>query len=187
MTEAEAIRQIQAGNIGGLRTLVELHQLTAVRAAVLITRDLPLAEEVVQNAFLRFYERAYHFDPDRPFAPYFLRMVVNAAIKSTRRRDRTRSLDQPTGNGTVPLYELLPDPEPGPAAQLSAHLLREEIWAALGRLSPRQRAAIVQRYYLGMSEAEMADEMGIAAGTVKWHLHQARERLRQVFENRPSQ
>jgi RNA polymerase sigma-70 factor (ECF subfamily) len=182
MNEVEAIRHVQAREIRGLRTLVEKFQLPAVRAAVLITRDLSLAEEVVQGAFLRFYERAHNFDPKRPFAPYFMRMVVNDAIKAARRRDRTRSLDQPLGNGTVPLYELLPDPRPGPDKEVSARLLREEVWAALGRLSPRQRATIVRRYYLEMSEAEMADEMGIAPGTVKWHLHQARERLRKVFE-----
>lgn len=182
MTETEAIRQVQAGEISGLHALVEKYQLQALRTAVLITHDLPLAEEVVQSAFLRFYERAHHFDPRRPFAPYFLRIVVNAAIKAARRRDRNRSLDQPSGNGTVPFYELLPDPRPGPDAQVSARILREEVWAALGRLSPRQRAAVVQRYYLEMSETEMAEEMGIAPGTVKWHLHQARERLRQVLE-----
>lgn len=181
MAEAEAIRQIQAGNIDGLKALVEQYQLQAVRTAVLITHHLPLAEEVVQSAFLRFYERAHHFDPDRPFAPYFLRMVVNAAIKAARRQDRTRSLDRSAGNGSVPFYELLPDPRPGPADRLSARLLQEEVWSTLGRLSPRQRAAIVQRYYLEMSEAEMATEMGIAPGTVKWHLHQARERLREIL------
>lgn len=181
MTEAEAIRQIQARNIDGLHALVEQHQLQAVRTAVLITHDVSLAEEVVQGAFLRFYERAHQFDPGRSFAPYFLRIVVNAAIKAARRRDRTSSLDTPVANGTVPLYELLPDPQPGPDAQVSAHLLREEVWTALGNLSPRQRAAVVQRYYLEMSEAEMAEEMGIAPGTVKWHLHQARERLRKML------
>lgn len=76
---------------------------------------------------------------------------------------------------------MLPDPQPGPDAEVSALLLREEVWAALGNLSPRQRAAVVQRYYLEMSEAEMAEEMGIAPGTVKWHLHQARERLRKML------
>lgn len=103
MTEAEAIRQIQAQNIDGLHALVEQHQLQAVRTALVITHDASLAEEVVQGAFLRFYERAHQFDPGRPFAPYFLRMVVNAAIKAARRRERYSSLDKPTVGAAVPL------------------------------------------------------------------------------------
>ena len=52
------------------------------------------------------------------------------------------------------------------------------ILEALSRLSPRQRAVIVQRYYLGMSEKEMALQLEVASGTVKWLLNAARERLR---------
>ncbi len=50
------------------------------------------------------------------------------------------------------------------------------------KLSPRQRAVIVQRYYLEMSEKEMAAEAGVARGTIKWLLNAARERLRRLLE-----
>jgi RNA polymerase sigma-70 factor (ECF subfamily) len=55
---------------------------------------------------------------------------------------------------------------------------------ALDGLSLRQRAVIVQRYFLGMSEAEMASESGTAAGTIKWLLNAARRRLRGVLAER---
>jgi RNA polymerase sigma-70 factor (ECF subfamily) len=54
----------------------------------------------------------------------------------------------------------------------------EEVWAALGWLTPEHRAAIVLRYYLGLSQAEMTRALGCAPSTVKWRLHAARARVR---------
>lgn len=61
---------------------------------------------------------------------------------------------------------------------------QNEIWDATQSLSPRQRAVIVQRYFLEMSEKEMAAESGAAPGTVKWLLNAARERLRILLAER---
>jgi RNA polymerase sigma-70 factor (ECF subfamily) len=60
--------------------------------------------------------------------------------------------------------------------------LQDQIWDAMQKLSPRQRAVIVQRYFLEMSEKEMAQAAGSAVGTVKWMLNAARERLRGLLE-----
>lgn len=62
MDESAAIAVLQGGDIGGLEALVRAHQLTAVRVATLITRDRAVAEEIVQSAFLRVYERRHQFD-----------------------------------------------------------------------------------------------------------------------------
>ena len=55
------------------------------------------------------------------------------------------------------------------------------MWDALGRLSPDQRAVVVMRYYLGYSESRMAAELGRPIGTVRWRLHAAQQRLRQLL------
>jgi RNA polymerase sigma-70 factor (ECF subfamily) len=65
--------------------------------------------------------------------------------------------------------------------------LQHEILNALSQLSPRQRAAIVQRYYLDMSEREMALSLGAAPGTVKWLLNAARARLRGMLGQKGGQ
>jgi RNA polymerase sigma-70 factor (ECF subfamily) len=62
--------------------------------------------------------------------------------------------------------------------------VQSQIWNAMQKLSPRQRAVIVQRYFLEMSEKEMAEKAGIAVGTVKWILNAARERLRGLLAER---
>ena len=69
MEEAEAIARLKQGDVGGLEALVRGHQVQAVRTAYLITRDRALAEDVVQAAFVRAYERVGQFDSERPFDP----------------------------------------------------------------------------------------------------------------------
>ncbi|HCK67295.1 MAG TPA: hypothetical protein DHW49_13620, partial [Anaerolineae bacterium] len=61
---------------------------------------------------------------------------------------------------------------------------QNQIWEAMQRLSPRQRAVIVQKYFLEMSEKEMAQESGAAIGTIKWLLNSARQKLRSILSER---
>jgi RNA polymerase sigma-70 factor (ECF subfamily) len=180
MEEAEAIARLKQGDISGLEALVRKYQVQAVRAAFLITRDRALAEDVVQEAFVRAYKRIEQFDTGRPFGPWFLRSVVNDAIKAASRRKRWVSLEASDGAEAV-LADLLAHPNPGPAALVEAADIRRAVWEALGTLPPTQRAAAVLRYYLGLSEAEMAEELGCPPGTVKWRLHAARKRLRMLL------
>jgi RNA polymerase sigma-70 factor, ECF subfamily len=78
MDEKQAIHGLKQGDIHGLEFLVNQFQLKAVRVAFLITRDLGLAEEIVQETFVRAYKSIQTFKENRPFEPWFLRNVVNA-------------------------------------------------------------------------------------------------------------
>lgn len=60
--------------------------------------------------------------------------------------------------------------------------LRQAVWNALGQLSPEQRAVILQRHFLEMSEVEMTEKLQKPASTIKWWLRTARERLRKMLE-----
>jgi len=181
MEERQAIARLKQGDPGGLEVLVRYYQVQAVRAAYLIVRDRALAEDIVQAAFLRAYERIAQFDPKRSFGPWFLRSVVNDAIKAVTRRERQISLESPTEDEDLTLADLLADPNPGPADLAETAEVREVVWNALGQLSSAQRAAIVLRYYLDLSEAEMTLELDTPLGTIKWRLHAARERLRALL------
>lgn len=180
MEEREAIARLKRGDIKGLEALVRRYQVQAVRVAALITRDRALAEDVVQAAFLRVYERIGQFDSGRPFAPWFLRSVAHDAVKAAARREREVPLEV-EGDDEMPLAGLLADPAPGPVEMAEAAETRQAIRDALGRLPPAQRAAIVLRYYLDLSEAELAEELACPPGTVKWRLHTARQRLRALL------
>lgn len=181
MNEQKAIAQLKQGDIGGLETLVNQYYLSAVRAAYLITRDRPMAEDLVQAAFLRVYERIAQFDANRPFAPWFLRSVVNEAIKVAVRSERQISLEAASDEETLSAAEFLIDPSQGPPDLAEAADIRQAVWKALAVLTPRQRAAVVQRYYLGLSEAEMAEAQSITPGSIKRHLHAARKQLRALL------
>lgn len=180
MEEAEAIAQLKQDDIGGLAALVRKYQVQAVRTAFLITHDRALAEDIVQAAFVRAYERIEQFDTGRPFGPWFLRSVVNDAIKAASRREPWVSLEASAGAKPV-LADLLADPNPGPAELAEAVDTRRAVREALGMLPPTQRAATVLRYYLGLSEAEVAEELACPPGTVKWRLHAARKRPRRLL------
>ncbi len=175
--EHAAIVRLKQGDIGGLETLVRAYQVRAVRAAALITHDRALAEDLVQSAFIRAFERIDQFDDGRPFAPWFLRSVVNDAVKAVTRRKPQIALDATPSGDWLPLR----DPAPGPHAQLEQAETGDAILAALAQLPPEQRGAVVLRYYLDLSEAEIASEQGCPPGTVKWRLHTARKRLRDLL------
>src|SRR3954452_19944784 len=90
--ERTAIAQLKRGEIRGLDALMLIYQVRALRAAFVVTRDLPLAEDLVQSAFIRAYERIEQFDETRPFGPWFLRSVVNSAARAAERRQRSLPL-----------------------------------------------------------------------------------------------
>jgi RNA polymerase sigma-70 factor (ECF subfamily) len=178
--EQRALARLRERDIGGLEFLVRRYQVQAVRTAYLITRDRGLAEEVVQSAFLRAYERIEQFDDRRPFRPWFFRIVLNDALKVAAKAKRHVSSDV-DGEAAWAMVESLVDGGPSPeiAAELSE--LRQTVRGALEKLSPAQRVAVVAKYYLGLTDAEIALRTGRAPGTVKWLLHAARGRLRTLL------
>ena len=181
MDEQKAIQRLKAGDIGGLEFLVDRYQVKAVRTAYLITRDLGLAEDVVQDAFLQAYHAIRGFNAARPFEPWFLRSVVNASIKLMKKSERIVQFGDETDESVlVDLVMRVNSIE----SQAEFAEVQSQIWDAMQKLSPRQRAVIVQRYYLEMSEAEMAKGSGTAAGTIKWLLNAARARLRSLLAGR---
>src|ERR1044072_5724263 len=86
--DLQAIRRLKRGDMGGIECLIARYQEKALRTAFLITHDEPMAEDVVQDVFVRFYQRADCFDESRPFEPYFLRSVVNAALNCMEREKK---------------------------------------------------------------------------------------------------
>ncbi len=186
MEEHEAIARARKGDLTGLEVLVARYQVRAVRTAYLIVRDRQLAEDIVQQAFIRAYERIGQLDPERPFAPWFLRSVANDAIKAVARGRRLIALHAGREEGRLPLDELLADPRGGPAEQLDEAERSEALWQAIGRLPAQQRAAIVLRYFAGLSDAEIAAKMASPPPTIRWRLHAARQRLRELLGNGPA-
>jgi RNA polymerase sigma-70 factor, ECF subfamily len=181
MDEKQAIYRLKQGDIHGLEFLVNRFQVKAVRVAYLITRDLGLAEEIVQESFVKAYRSIRTFEENRPFEAWFLRNVVNASIKTMQRSARQVEMGE---DADETLFAELISSVESVEMQVESLEIQNRIWDAMQKLSPRQRAVIVQRYYLEMSEKEMAAESGAAVGTIKWLLNAARERLRSLLVER---
>ncbi len=172
MTDPDAIARLKKGDLAGLEELIVRYQDKSLRVVFLIVQDQPLAEDIVVDTFLHLAKRIQSFDPDQPFEPYLMRSLVNSALNATRKHHV--SLDGTEASGK--LDQLLAQ-----AASLEdlveAKELRREIQTAIAALSPRERAVIVQRYYLGMNEKEMAAALEAPRGTIKWLLNKARQNL----------
>lgn len=182
MLEYEAVMRLKQRDITALETLVRLHQLRALHAAYLILHDRRLAEDVVADAFLHAYARIEQFDANRPFGPWFLRIVINMAKRASQRNGRELSLEDIGPSHENACEWLLADMSTDLEETTEQAELRDAVSAAMSRLSPAQRAVVVQRYYLDFTEKEIAVNVDSPVGTVKWRLHSARKQLRRLLQ-----
>lgn len=141
-----------------------------VRLAGLLVCDYQLGEEIAQDAFARLVEAGEKVTD----APAYLRGTIANLCRS-----RIRRVVMARRVGSSPSFAESPDRREAGSRQGEAEAVadRVSIRSALRRLSPRQREAVVLRYFADLSEAEVAQVMGVSAGSVKTHLHRARAAL----------
>ena len=181
LEEQQAISRLKQGDLDGMEILVECYQVKAVYAAFLIVRDFKLAEDIVQSAFLHAAQKIGQFDESRTFEAWFLRIVVNAAIKAAGRQKRFVSLEGVQDKEISPIMDWLCDPNPGPDLVVETEETRQMVWKALAQLSAEQRAVIVMRHFLEMNESEMTLQFKRPLTTIRWWLRTARSRLRAIL------
>jgi RNA polymerase sigma-70 factor (sigma-E family) len=149
--------------------LYAAHYRSLVRLAALLLRDSAVAEEVVQDAFVGMHQNWRRIrDTDKALG-YLRQSVVNGARSTLRRR-------------AVAVKHMAREAPPGVAASAEHSVLasaeRAEMMRALSALPLRQREALVLRYYVDLSEAEIAAAMGISRGAVKSHASRGLAALR---------
>jgi len=152
-----------------LELLYAAHWRRLVRLAVLLVHDQGSAEEIVQDCFVAVHARWSRLhDPDNALA-YLRQSVVNRSRSHLRHLAVVRR----HADRTAP-------PEPVAGADHSAYDLvqRQTVLDALRRLPRRQREVLALRYYLDLSEAEIADTLGISRGAVKSHASRGAAALR---------
>jgi len=177
MEDRIAISRLKQGDLTGLESLVNRYEVQAVHAAYLIVYDRALAEDVVHTAFVKVAERIQQFDEERPFAPWFFRIVANDALKIAKRQKRSISLEEQLDEPTTQFAQWLVDPSAHPEQLLEEKETRQMILHAIQSLSPEQRVIIVMRYFIELSEADMSTRMDRPQSTIKWSLRDARKRL----------
>ena len=151
--------------------LYAAHWRSLVRLSVLLVRDVGTAEEVVQDAFVAMHGRWSKLrDPDKALA-YLRQAVVNHSRSALRHRAVVERHVRREG-GLVVLHEAGAD-----AASMTA-ARRDAVLDALRQLPTRQREVLALRYYLDLSEVEIAEALGISTGAVKSHASRGAAALR---------
>jgi len=169
------VERAKAGELDAFERLVARHQDAAVRVAYVIAGSD--AEDAVQEAFVKAYRALGRFRPDAPFRPWLLRIVANEARNQRRGAARRAGLvlratvTPPGMSGT----------EPSAEDRGLGNLSRAELVRAVSGLPERDRLILAYRYFVGLTEAEMAVALSCRPGTVKSRLARALGRLRQTL------
>jgi RNA polymerase sigma-70 factor (sigma-E family) len=147
------------------------HHASFVRTAYLLLGDAGAAEEAVQDAFLHAF-RTIEQRGEPEFAVAYMRRAVVNTCRSRLRRLGLARRRPPT-----------PSPHAASAEEAAVvHAEHGEVMEGLRRLSPRQRECLVLRYYGDLSEAQIADALGISTGAVKSHVHRGIQALGKVLD-----
>lgn len=168
---ADHVPEPAPGAVTDLESVYRSHYRSLVRLASLLVDDVGTCEEIVQDAFVGVWRGSDRLrDPAR--LPAYLRSaVLNGARSQVRRR-------------IVRRRHVAAAPDPAPAAEVMALAADDrEVLEALRSLPERQREVLALRYYLDLSEAEIAATLRISAGSVKTHAHRGLAALASRLED----
>jgi RNA polymerase sigma-70 factor (ECF subfamily) len=168
--ETFLLARARQGDLSAFEEIVRRHQRRVYGVALRIVRSHAVADDVVQEAFLKAWRSLDRFELGRPFGPWICRIAANQAVNHVR---SPRSREDPLPEGHAEARS------PG-QSPLDAVLDREAhdvLDRALDTLPAEQRAVFVLRAVEEMSYAEIAETLGLSPGTVMSRLFRAREKL----------
>ena len=170
--EAELAARAQGGDRAAFGTLVERYAAQARRVARAVLGDPDDADDAAQDAFLSALVKLGQYDRRRPFGPWLMRIVANAATDRRRRRAVRQA---------EPLDAGLAAGGPRPDAEAERRALNARLREALAELPARRRLAVVLFDVEGYSHAEIGAILGIPEGTVRSEVFHARRKLRELL------
>ena len=169
--EGDLVVRVQRGDKHAFDELARRYARRAFAVAYRILRHTQDAEDLVQDAFVGALDGIGSFDPSRPFAPWFFKIVVNRALNAVSARSTRERHVSVIQVWTPEAVEIDSDP-----AERSE--IRTRFESALASLPRHQRLIVELSDVDGRSSTEIGEMMNLPRGTVRWHLHQARRTLR---------
>ena len=177
LDEDDLIQRAKRGDKHAYEELVYAYQGIAFRTAYVLAGNSADAEEAAQDGFVKAWRALGRFRDGAPFRPWLLQIVANEARNRRRSAGRRAHLalraatEHPSG-----------DAAPSPEAALLSTEQREGLLAAVNDLPDDQRSVITLRYFVGLSEQEVAETLDLPTGTVKSRMSRALERLRESYD-----
>jgi len=174
--------RMAAGEPAAMDLLYERHAGVVFSVILRVVRERTLAEDVLQESFLRAWQHAGSFDAGRgQVRPWIVRIGHNLALNELRRqRHRAQPHHAPDALDPGHPLDVLADPKPGPAETALATVRRAEVDHALGHLPDDQRSVLLL-YAAGFSQPEIADRTGAPLGTVKSRMRLGVRRMRDLL------
>lgn len=173
VAETALIDAARRGDAAAFDRLVERHMRRAYAVAYRLLDHRQDAEDLVQDAFMAALAKLDTFERGRRFGPWLMRIVVNRGLNVRKARALRR---------TEPIPPTIPLNGASPLESAERSELRSRIERAVAELPEKQRL-IVQLFELdGFTSPEIAGMLDMAEGTVRWHVHQARQSLRAALE-----
>src|SRR6267154_2389206 len=182
-SDAIAVERTLAGDRDAFRVLVERHSHNVFRLAYRMTGNRPDAEEVVQEAFLRAYQKLGQFAARANFGTWVYRIAANYAIDRMRQRKSEDSQREPTGRVSEDGIErdpasLVPDTAPSPERLAQSEQLAVHMRRALNELTPAERTAFVMRHWGGSGIEEIAEALKSSTSAAKNTVFRSVQKLR---------
>lgn len=170
--DAALAARAKRGDALAFEALLRMYEELAFRTAWLVTGSRAEAQDAVQDAFLKAHRSIGGFHVGLPFRPWLLQIVANEA------RNRRRAAGRRTHHEARVALELpVPVAADSPESHVLATETRTRLAAAISRLAPADRIAIVARYVLDLSVDEVAAALGVRTGAAKMRISRALERL----------
>ena len=168
LSEQEVLIRVKKGDKEAYQAIVVRYMRPAYSIALGFLHNQQDALDVSQEAFIRAFRKLKLYDTDKPFFPWFYRLLKNLCldqIKKVKRRNE------------VPLEEV-----PFHSDRVRNKELREDLWFGIDRLPIEQKEVILLRYFRQLSYREIAEMMDKPIGTVMSSLYYAKKRLKEVLE-----
>ena len=180
IADEQLVAQIAQGDASALEQLYDRYVRQCFGLALRMLGDSALAEEVIQEIFLKLWTSPGSYSTQKgKFVSWLLSLVHHRCIDELRRRSRTDvALDDETGS----VLDTEPDPTPEPGDQVWVMEQQRAVREALAQIPQNQRQVLELAYYRGLSHSEIAEKLGQPLGTVKTRIRLGMQSLRSLLE-----
>lgn len=172
--------RVRDGSVAAFQALYDRHHRPLFSFLLRLLADRPVAEDLLQETFLRVYLHRESYRPTAAFRTWLFTIARNLAFDHLRRSGTVR---ESVGEDRV---AAMPDPAPSPLRRVEAGEKLQQLEAALRQLTPGQREVLLFSRYAGLSHAEIAEVTGSSPEAVRVALHRALRRVRDLLREPPA-